>query len=84
MDSQYFLNVSMNVFLFSFNYGPDICFTTDSPSSRFSPTFSLYKTLQRFIKMNEPTNSQVSAPTKHPMSTCKSLLPNFSARACFY
>ena len=79
MACPYFLNISMIFFLFLFllNSGPAICFTTDSPSSRYNPTFSLCKRLQSFVKMNELTNLKTLASLKHHVGPSKSSLPNF-------
>ena len=58
--SPYFVNVSIIFFLFLSNSGPRIYFTTEGPSSQYNLTYSLCKTPQNFVKMNEPTNSQTS------------------------
>ena len=60
MTSPYFLNVSMIFFLFLFNSGPGICFTTDIPSSQYNPKFSLCKTSQSFVKITKLTDSETS------------------------
>ena len=77
MADPYFLNISIIFFLFLSNSGPGICFTIASPWSRYYLTFSLCKTSQSFVKINESTNSQTSDPSKHLIGTSKSSFPNF-------
>ena len=57
--------------------GPEEFRNMPSPSSRYKPTFSFLITVFNKCKMKTPTNSQTSAPSKHPSETSSSSLPDF-------
>ena len=46
-------------------------------SSRYKPMSFLSITDPSWLRIKEPTSSQISAPSKHPMGTSKSFLPSF-------
>ena len=47
------------------------------PSSRYKPMSFLSITDPSWLRIKEPTSSQISAPSKHPTGTSKSSLPSF-------
>ena len=68
-----FLNSLMICFLFLFALHPEHFLRTASPSSRYNPTLSAPRLDSSSFRMNKPTSSHISAPSKTPIVTSKAL-----------
>ena len=78
IDKPWSLKSFIIYFFFRSVSGPDKLRNTPRPSSRYSPT-SLLSGVIGFnsFSSKDPTSSQISAPSKHPIGTSKSSLPDF-------
>ena len=77
IDSPSFLNKAMIFFLILSNTGPLLLLIAASPSSLYSPTFSLPIKLDNLSRRYQPTSSQISSPSKLPLVTSNNVSSPF-------
>ena len=63
--------MAITFFLMRSISGPDAFLIMARPSSRYNPILSMWMVLDRWLKRNNPTSSQISALSKEPIVTSK-------------